>query len=69
MGTVGQIKALRSGDFYKTDRCIEISVTSKKLPNAYKSYPKMISQEKLKNLTPLQKVPKNEGDLGKLIMA
>ena len=28
----------------------------------------MISQEKLKILTPLQKLPKNVGDLGKLIM-
>ena len=29
----------------------------------------MISQEKLKILTPLQKMPKNVGDLGKLIVA
>ena len=29
----------------------------------------MISQEKLKILTPLQKLPKNVGDLGKLIVA
>ena len=29
----------------------------------------MISLEKLKILTPLQKSPKNEGDLGKLIFA
>ena len=29
----------------------------------------MISLEKLKILTPLQKLPKNEGDLGKLIAA
>ena len=28
----------------------------------------MISQEKLKILTPLQKLPKNVGDLGKLIV-
>ena len=28
----------------------------------------MISLEKLKILTPLQKMPKNVGDLGKLIM-
>ena len=27
----------------------------------------MISQEKLKILTPLQKLPKNVGDLGKLL--
>ena len=29
----------------------------------------MISQEKLQILTPLQKLPKNVGDLGKLIVA
>ena len=29
----------------------------------------MISLEKLKDLTPLQKLPKNVGDLGKLIVA
>ena len=29
----------------------------------------MISLEKLKNLTPIQKLPKNEGDFGKLIVA
>ena len=29
----------------------------------------MILQEKLKILTPLQKLPKNVGDLGKLIVA
>ena len=29
----------------------------------------MISQEKLNILTPLQKLPKNVGDLGKLIVA
>ena len=45
------------------------SVTSKKLPNVFKSCPKMISLEKLKILTPLQKFPKNVGDLGKLIVA
>ena len=28
----------------------------------------MISLEKFKNLTPLQKLPKNVGDLGKLIV-
>ena len=44
------------------------SVTSKKSPNVYKRCPKMISQEKLKILTPLQKLPKNVGDLGKLIV-
>ena len=41
----------------------------KKLPNFYKICPKMISLEKLKILTSLQKLPKNVGDLGKLIVA
>ena len=45
------------------------SVTSKKLPNVYKNCPKIISSEQLKILTPLQKLPKNMGDLGKLIVA
>ena len=43
-------------------------MTSKKLPNVYKKCPKMISQEKLKILTPVQKLLKNVGDLGKLIV-
>ena len=29
----------------------------------------MISQEKWKGLTPLQKVPKNDGNWGKIILA
>ena len=45
------------------------SVTIKKLPNVYKSCPQMISLEKLQILTPLQKLPKNVGDLGKIIAA
>ena len=45
------------------------SVTSKKSPNVYQSCPKMIALEKLKILAPLQKLPKNVGDLGKLIVA
>ena len=45
------------------------SVTSKKSPNVHKSCPKMISQEKLNILTPLQKLPKNVVDLGKQIVA
>ena len=45
------------------------SVTSKKSPNVYKSCPKMISLEKLKILTPLQKLPKNVGDSEKLVVA
>ena len=43
--------------------------TCKKSPNVYKSCPKIISLEKFKILTPLQKLPKNVGDLGKLIVA
>ena len=39
------------------------------LPNVYKSCPKIISLEKLKILTPLQKLLNNMGDLGKLIVA
>ena len=46
---------------------LQYSVTDKKLPNVYKSCPKMTSLEKLK--VPLQKLPKNVGDLGKLIVA
>ena len=37
---------------------------SKKSPNVYKSCPKMISIEKLKFLTQLQKIPKNVRDFG-----
>ena len=35
--------------------CVCVSVISKKLPNVYKSCPILISLEKLKILTPLQK--------------
>ena len=41
----------------------------KNLPNVYKSCSKMISPEKLKILRPLQKLPKNVGVLGKLLVA
>ena len=44
-------------------------MTSKKSLNIYKSCPKIITLEKLTILTPLQKLPKNVGDLGKLIVA
>ena len=44
------------------------SETSKKSPNVFKSCPKMISLKKLTILTPLQKLPKNVGVLGKLIV-
>ena len=37
---------------------------SKKSPNVYKSCLKMISIEKLKFLTQLQKIPKNARDFG-----
>ena len=40
-----------------------------KMPNFYKSCPKMISLEKGSILTPLQKLPKNVQDLGKVIVA
>ena len=48
---------------------MEWSVTGKKSPNVYKNCPKMISLVKLKILTPLQKLPKNVGELGILIVA
>ena len=48
---------------------VRTSVTSKKSPNVYKSCPKMILTEKLHILTPLQKLPKNVGDLVKVIVA
>ena len=48
---------------------IKNSVTSKNSPNVYKSCPKMILLETLKILPPLQKLPKNVGDLGKLSVA
>ena len=41
----------------------------KKSPNVYKSCPKIISLEKWLILTSLQKLPKNVGDLDKLIVA
>ena len=45
------------------------SVTGKKSPNVYKSYPEMVPLEKWKILTSLQKLPKSVGNLGKLIVA
>ena len=41
----------------------------KKSPNVDKYCPKLISLEKWTILTPIQKLPKNVGDLGKLIVA
>ena len=49
--------------------CIGTSVTRKILTDVYKNCPKIISLEKLKGLTSLQKMPKSVGDLGKLIVA
>ena len=48
--------------------CSVYSVTRKSL-KVYKSCPKMISLEKCLILTPIQKLPKNVRDLGKLIVA
>ena len=45
------------------------SVTNKKSPNVYKSAPKMISLEKWRILTPLQKLYNNVSNLGKIIIA
>ena len=45
------------------------SVTSKKSPNVYKCCPKMISPAKWKTLITFQKLPKNVGDLGKIMVA
>ena len=41
----------------------------KKSPNVHKSCQEIISIEKGNILAPLQKLPKNAGDLGKLIVA
>ena len=49
--------------------CLRSSVTSKKSPNVYESCPKMISLERLRILTTLQKLPKNSGSLGLPIVA
>ena len=48
---------------------LTLSVTSKKSPKDNKSSQKMITLEKWNILTHLQKLPKNVGDLGKLIVA
>ena len=44
-------------------------VTRKKSPIVFKSRPKIISLEKGKILTPLQKLPKNVKNWGKLVVA
>ena len=45
------------------------SVTSKKSPNVFKSCPKMISLEKLKDFDTFSKIALECRDLGKLIVA
>ena len=65
--TIG-LKTIRFKKFH-TFIAHKSSVTRKKLPNVYNSCPKMISLEKWYILTPLQKMPKNVEDLGKLIVA
>ena len=56
-------------DFWYVQPLCYDQCDQKKSPNVYKSCPKMISVEKLMILAPLQKLPKNVGDLGKLIVA
>ena len=46
-----------------------VQCDQKKIAKCLSSCPKMISLEKLNILTPLQNVPKNVGDLDKLIVA
>ena len=64
---MGISRSQTDDDLSTSPRSGEVRVTSKKSPNVYKSCPKMISLEKLKILTPLQKLPKNVGNLAKLI--
>ena len=45
------------------------SVIRKKSQNVYISCPKLISLQKLKLLTPLRNLPKNEEDIGKIVVA
>ena len=56
-------------DWNQRQSLVNIRVTRKKSPNVYKSWPKMFSIKKWMILTPLQKLPKNVGDLGKSIAA
>ena len=48
---------------------IAISVTGKKLPNVYKSYPKNDFTRKMNFFTSLLKLSKNMGNLGKIMVA
>ena len=55
----GQVRSFKHEEIMFVDRNnigYKSSVTSKKSPNVYKSCPKMISLEKLKFLTLLQKL-------------
>ena len=69
MPTLNSISGRHSGLSIGISLATGKSVTSKKSPNVCKSCPKIISLEKLKILTPLLKLPKNVGDLGKLFVA
>ena len=66
------ISALARFDtFWKAKKQLSVlsSVTRKKCQMSIKVVQKMISTEKVKILTPLQKLPKNVGDLRELIVA
>ena len=73
---MGQIQTSHTGGQPYSDtspcevsECSLTSVTKNKLPKVYKNCPKMISLDKFNILTPLQKLPKNVEDLGKIIVA
>ena len=55
--------------FFTKQQYHATSVTNKKSPNVCKSCPNMNLLEKLKISTPSQKLPKNVGNLGKIIVA
>ena len=44
-------------------------MTSKKSPNVFKSCPKLIALEKMKDFHTFKKIAINVGDLGKIILA
>ena len=54
------------GFFHLGQVTFRTSVTRRKSLNVYNSCPKMISLEKFKILTSLQKLPKNVGDFGQI---
>ena len=77
---VNDLKCIRGRQKYKVipsvynETCFTLCAPQEqcdqiKSPNVYKSYPKIMSLEKLDILTPFQKLPKYVGDLGKLIVA